>query len=329
MSLRKRNEQPEPRHRRPQGRLRRRQPHPDRPGRRDHPPHRRRPEPGLDPAPVRRRHPRLRPSPGRQGPGSPAALRHPLRHQGQHRPGRSADHGRLPRIRLYAGAQRLRRPVPDRRRRDPHRQDQPRPVRHRPQRHPLALGRRTQRLQPGLHLGRLQLRLGGRRGAGLRELRPGHRHRRLRPGAGRVQQPRRPQAQPRLAVGNRPGAGLPLARHDLGLRPDRRGRRGGHDGRRGLRPGRRLLAQGRRSRLRLRQRGRLPGRHPQTRATEFLRQHRGRAPVRRGRATHRVARRRVRRVRPAALPRHRQAALRRPLGGRALCRHPRVLRGQP
>ncbi len=78
-----------------------------------------------------------------------------------------------PEYRLHAGRHRHRGAAPDRRRRDPARQDQPRPVRHRPGRHALALRRLPQRLRPRLHLRRLQLRLGRRRGAGPGELRLG------------------------------------------------------------------------------------------------------------------------------------------------------------
>jgi allophanate hydrolase len=71
----------------------------------------------------------------------------------------------LPRLCLHP-AECHRGATPDRRRRHPARQDQPGPVRHRPERHPLALWRLPQRLQPRLHLRRFQLRL--RRGRGAR-----------------------------------------------------------------------------------------------------------------------------------------------------------------
>ena len=48
------------------------------------------------------------------------------------------------------------------RRRDRHRQDQPRPVRDRPRRHALALWRAAQSVRPELSPGRLELGLGGR-----------------------------------------------------------------------------------------------------------------------------------------------------------------------
>ena len=51
------------------------------------------------------------------------------------------------------------------RRRDRRRQDQPRPVRDRAGRHALAVRRRAQRVRSALHLRRLELGLGGRRGA--------------------------------------------------------------------------------------------------------------------------------------------------------------------
>ena len=98
------------------------------------------------------------------------------------------------------------------------RQDQPRSVRHRPRRHALALRRAAQRLRSALHLRRLELRLGGRGGARAWCLRPRHRHRRLRPRAGRLQQHRRPQADAGPAQHARRRARLPLARLRLGLR---------------------------------------------------------------------------------------------------------------
>ena len=50
---------------------------------------------------------------------------------------------------------------------------------------------------PALHQRRLLERLRGGRGARARELLAGHRHRRLRPRAGRIQQPRRLQTDAR------------------------------------------------------------------------------------------------------------------------------------
>ena len=87
--------------------------------------------------------------------------------------------------------------------RDPGRQDQPRPVRHRPGRRALALRRAGQQLRPALPAGRLELGLGGRGGGGPRELQPRHRHRRLRPRAGRVQQPGRAEADARALLSTR------------------------------------------------------------------------------------------------------------------------------
>ena len=66
------------------------------------------------------------------------------------------------------------------------------------------------------------VRLGG--GGGRRSGAAGarHRHRRLRPRAGRLQQYCRPQAQPRPDLDAWPGAGLPHARLHFGVRADRR-----------------------------------------------------------------------------------------------------------
>ena len=98
-----------------------------------------------------------------------------------------------------------------RRRRDRRRQDQPRPVRHRPQRHPLPVRRSRERVRRRPDLRRVELRLGGRRRLRGRRLRPGHRHRRLRPGAGRAERDRRAQADPRAASAPR-RASRPAAR---------------------------------------------------------------------------------------------------------------------
>ena len=88
-----------------------------------------------------------------------------LRRQGQHRHRRRAHHGRLPGLRLRAAAQRHRRAAAARCRRAVAGQDQPRPVRHRPGRHALALRPAEQRLRCHAHQRRLQLGLGGGRGA--------------------------------------------------------------------------------------------------------------------------------------------------------------------
>ena len=98
-------------------------------------------------------------------------------------------------------------------------------------------------LDPAYRAGRLLLRLGGRGGARHRGLRARHRYGRLRPRAGGAERHRRAEADARRAVGDRHGAGLPHARHDLDFRHDRRRCLGSlrHRGR--LRSGRRLFAQ--------------------------------------------------------------------------------------
>ncbi len=79
-------------------------------------------------------------------------------------------------------------------------------------------------------------------GAGHRRLRARHRYRRIRPGAGGAERHRRAEAEPRPAQPRRHGAGLPHARHHLGL-CRRRGRcLGGGAGGGGVRPGRALFA---------------------------------------------------------------------------------------
>ena len=137
----------------------------------------------------------------------------------------------------------LRRPAADRRRRGAGRQDQHGPVRHRPRRHPLPVRCLPHRRLRPARLRRQQLGLRGR--GRLRRGRPraGHRHGRLRPGAGCLQRHRRAQADqgPDLDLGR--AARVPVA----GLRDDLHPYgRGGHGPRStcwpGLRPGRRLGA---------------------------------------------------------------------------------------
>ena len=99
-----------------------------------------------------------------------------------------------------------------RRRRARRRQDQPRPVRDRARRHPLArLRHLPQPDRSRVHRRRLELGLGGRGRDRDGRLRARHRHRRLGPGAGRVLRDRRPEAdaragQHRAASSPRPAA---------------------------------------------------------------------------------------------------------------------------
>ena len=207
--------------------------------------------------------------------GARPALGRPVRGQGQYRRRRPADHRRLPSLRLHAQAVGDRGRPAGRRRCHPGRQDQPRPVRHRPGRRALALRRGPQPVRPRLHPRRLQLRLGCRGLGRSGQLRPRHRHGGLRPGAGGVHQHRRPQADQGHDPDPGRGPGLPLA----GLRLDlcaHRGRcRCGPGGRRRVRPGRPVLAR----------RGSAPGprlrrpkdRHPRGGPTRVLRRSRRRA----------------------------------------------------
>ncbi len=157
----------------------------------------------LDHPPARgrgRRRGASRPRPGRAPAGRAAAGG-----EGQHRRGRPAHHRRLPGLRLRA---RRRQRAGGRPPRAPPGavvvgQDQPRPVRHRPGRHPQPLRRARQPGRAGPRERRLLERLG--RGGGPRRgrPRPGHRHRRLGPGARGVLRHRRAQAHPGLAVRRR------------------------------------------------------------------------------------------------------------------------------
>jgi allophanate hydrolase len=120
---------------------------------------------------------------------------------------------------------RLRRRAAARRRRADDRQDQSRPVRHRPRR---ACARPTRApknaLDPEIVPGGSSSGSASRSAHGDRELFARHRHRRLGPRAGGAQQHRRAEADARRPLGHRRGAGLPDARHDLDLRADRRRR---------------------------------------------------------------------------------------------------------
>ena len=104
------------------------------------------------------------------------------------------------------------------------RQDQPRPVRNRTRRRPLALWRPAQRPSRRSYSRRIELRVGdgGWRGAGPVLARHGHRG--LGPRSRGAQRDRRPETLARRAVGDRPRARLPHARHDLDLRARRRRR---------------------------------------------------------------------------------------------------------
>ena len=108
-----------------------------------------------------------------------------------------------------------------RRRRDPDRQDQPRPVRHRPGRRALALRRAAQsvRRRATSPAARARARPWRWRRAG--QLRARHRHRRLGPRAGGLQQHRRPEADAGRCQHRGVVPGLPLARLRLDLRADR------------------------------------------------------------------------------------------------------------
>ncbi len=132
--------------------------------------------------------------PRRPRPCRGPAPRHPGRREGQHRRGGPAHHLRLPRLRARRdrGCRPGGAPAPGRGAR--HRQDQPRPVRHRPRRRALALRRAAQHPRSGPGARRLVVGLGGRGGGRAGAAGARHRHRRLRPGAGRAQRHRRAQA---------------------------------------------------------------------------------------------------------------------------------------
>ena len=115
-------------------------------------------------------------------------------------------------------AQRQRGAAPARRRRTMAGQDQPGSVCHRPGGHALALWPAGQRLRRHAHQRRLQLGLGGGRGARPGRLFARHRYGRLGPRAGRLQRPGRLQAHTRARQHGRCGAGLPQHRLRVAVR---------------------------------------------------------------------------------------------------------------
>ena len=130
-------------------------------------------------------------------PAVAAVVRHSVRHQGQHRLRRPADHRRLRRVRLSTHRIQSRGAGADRRRRHRTRQDQSRSIRHRPRGHALALRDLQQRVRSCLHQRRFLERVRGGRGARARQLLTGHRHRGLGPRTRGVQQSGRLQAHAR------------------------------------------------------------------------------------------------------------------------------------
>ncbi len=133
-----------------------------------------------------------------------------LRRQGQHRRGRRPDHRRLPGLRLRCRTRPHRRSQALRRRRGRlRRQDQPRPVRHRPRRDPQPVRRRPQRRRPRPGVGRLEQRVGGGRGPRAGRLRAGDRHGGVGAGAGGLQ--RRSSGSSRPAASSPPRVSSPPA----------------------------------------------------------------------------------------------------------------------
>ncbi len=219
----------------------------------------------------------------------------------------------MPRLRLYARGVVAGRRAAAPRRRLAHRQDQSRPVRHRPRRDALAQRREPQPVRSGLHPRRLELGIGSCGQRRPRELRPRHRYRRLRPCPGRLQQHRRAQADPWPHPDERRRARLPLARLRLDLCAYRRGCDGGARGGRG-RPAARPLLSPRSRRLRrcrAARTGAVPLRRSPPGSATFLRQRSGGPALRRGDRTAGKPRRRQGRDRLCALRGRSRATLRR------------------
>ena len=140
-----------------------------------------------------------------------AALWRAGRREGQHRRQGTADHRRLPGVRVPAVRRCHLRCPSQARRRDRHRQDQPGSVRHRSRRRTLTLRRAAQPVRSGAHSRRLEQRIGHRGRRRPCSARARNRHRRLGPRTRRYQQYRRVEAEPR--PWSRPQAScLPAAR---------------------------------------------------------------------------------------------------------------------
>ena len=143
--------------------------------------------------------------------GDQASLWSSVRDQGQYRSCRQPHDRGLSRLRLHAWQVGDSRAALGRGRRDSDRQDQPRPVRHRTERHTLALRGAEQRPQRRSHIRRVEFRLGGRSRRGSGELLSRHRHGRFRPCAGAIQQSRGDEADKRVVEHERGRSRLPFA----------------------------------------------------------------------------------------------------------------------
>ena len=152
-----------------------------------------------------------------------------------------------------------------------------------------------------------------------RQFRARHRHRRFGPRPGRVLQPDRPQAEPRIDQRRRRRAGLPVARLRLDLRHQRRRRGRGAVGGGGLRPRRPLQprAAGADRRPAAARAEALPLWRAAQAGPHVLRRRRSRGAVPQGGRKAHAPRRRSGRDRPHAVLRRRAPALRRAVGGRA------------
>ena len=175
----------------------------------DHPRH---PRAAAGPgAPARRRRPRA------------AAVRDPIRGQGQHRRRGNADDRRMSGVRARRRAQRAGRATAAQRRRAARRQDEHGPVRDRPRRDPQPLRGMLVGVRPGARQRWLELRLGARRRARPRLVRARHRHRRLGSRSGGIQRSDRAQADP--GSGQHTRGCARVREHRLCLDSRRRGRR--------------------------------------------------------------------------------------------------------
>ena len=128
-------------------------------------------------------------------------------------------------FRLYAGALGRGRRQTVAGRRHSARQNQPRSVCHGPVGHALAVWRVPQQLRRGVHRRRLELRIRRRGRHGHCKFWLGHRYRGLRPGAGGIQQRRRPEAEPGALEHPGRRARMPFAGLRIDFRAYRRGRR--------------------------------------------------------------------------------------------------------
>ncbi len=150
-----------------------------------------------------------------------SARRCALRREGQHRCRRRADDCRLPGILVRGGDVGNGSRSSRRRRCSGDRKDEPRSVRHRSRRDPIAVRHADQPVRSHGRAGRVEFRLGGRGRGRARSVRPRHGHGGLRSRPGSTREHHRLQAHARSRQLGRRGPRLSLLGLCLGVRADR------------------------------------------------------------------------------------------------------------